>query len=72
MADVVFPIFITMSQCVISDKAGYQQKYPVDHSLRLWCIGHSEPGNGNGSFTARLENPLFNTLCRDSRPDPLY
>jgi hypothetical protein len=50
MTDIVLPIFVAMCQCVIRDKAGYQQKYPVDHRLRLWCAGPIEPGYRSGRF----------------------
>jgi len=48
MTDIVFPIFVAMSQRVIRDKAGYQQKYPVDHRFRLWCTAPIEPGYRSG------------------------
>lgn len=52
MTEIIFPIFVAMSQRVIRDKAGYQQKYPVDHSLRLWYTAPIEPGYGSGSFAS--------------------
>ncbi len=57
MTDIIFPIFVAMSQRVICDKTGYQQKYPVDHRLRLWFMGGSVlPCYGSPSF--HLTTPL--------------
>ena len=70
MANIVFAIPVAMGQCMISDEAGYQQKYPVNHSYCLWCSGSSECRRKQPWVYQNAGKPSTN-LSRPKHPDPV-